>query len=83
MGNLNSMNGWRNNLKPYEFFALFSDDQHGSKHHTYGFVDAHQLILPAKNLNEHCYEKMFEKCSGLVNGPTSLPATDLSKQCYC
>ncbi len=38
-------------------------------------------LLPAKNLEESCYNKMFYNCSNLNKAPV-LPAIKLKKQCY-
>lgn len=38
--------------------------------------------LPAINLQERCYNRMFYGCTNLVYAPISLPATTLSQYCY-
>lgn len=38
--------------------------------------------MPSKNLGEHCYERMFENCSGMTRCPTDLPANILPSNCY-
>lgn len=47
-------------------------------------VDASNLILPATDLmfNSTCYAEMFRDCTGLINPPAILPATNLSSECY-
>lgn len=82
MGNLNSLIGGRNYVNPYQFFSLFSDIKCGEAHHAYGFIDAHQLILPATTLGKSCYQNMFAGCTGLKNGPLNLPANTISQSCY-
>ena len=37
--------------------------------------------LPAKTLNQYCYQYMFQGCTNLVNAP-ELPAEILAKGCY-
>lgn len=82
MGNLKSLMGWRDTVNPYQFFFLFNNTSHGARHGTAGFVDTHQVIMPSKNLGEHCYERMFENCSGMTRCPTDLPANILPSNCY-
>ena len=43
--------------------------------------NAENLILPATNLTEWCYENMFYGCTSLVTVP-ELPATTLANYCY-
>lgn len=38
--------------------------------------------LPAINLQDHCYQGMFNGCTNLVYAQTSLPAAVLSEYCY-
>lgn len=82
MGNIKSLIGGRDEVKPYQLFSLFSNISCGSNHYANGYVDAHQLILPSKVLGKDCYLGMFEGCNGLVNGPLDLPATTLEEECY-
>ena len=44
-------------------------------------ISAEQLILPATELTEYCYEYMFKSCNGLVTAP-ELPETTLTYMCY-
>ena len=44
--------------------------------------NAENLILPATDLSEHCYNSMFRDCTSLTTAPSVLPATTLSDSCY-
>ena len=44
-------------------------------------VDASNLILPATELSDHCYYRMFNDCTKLQTAP-KLPATTLADWCY-
>ena len=44
-------------------------------------TDASGLLLPAMQLAEHCYERMFSSCTALIAAP-ALPATQLAEACY-
>ena len=46
-----------------------------------GLTSAENLILPARTLTEHCYERMFLGCTSLTTAP-QLPATTLANYCY-
>ena len=39
------------------------------------------LVLPATNLSEGCYENMFSGCKGIEKAP-ELPADKCEKNCY-
>ena len=91
MGNISSLVGGRNYLKPYQLYGLFKERDEiknkylkgGSGDHTTYWTDAHQLILPFKNLSEECYGDMFDSCSSLLSaGPTNLPATEVPERAY-
>ena len=43
---------------------------------------AENLILPATQLKIHCYETMFQNCTGLTIAPSILPAMKLTLYCY-
>ena len=45
-------------------------------------VSCENLLLPATNLKQHCYEGMFENCTSLTTPPRALPATTLANYCY-
>lgn len=47
-----------------------------------GIVDASSLSLPATNLANYCYQKMFDGCMEMVRGPKLLPALQPSVGCY-
>lgn len=47
-----------------------------------GLIDAFELELPMKTVQEGAYKSMFDKCTNLVRGPAELPATTLGKNCY-
>ena len=55
------------------FYGLFSDCTN--------LVSAENLILPATNLAQNCYGRMFYGCSSLTSAPV-LPATTLAYDCY-
>lgn len=55
-------------------FQSFFQDSH--------LVDASNLILPALQLSQYCYFRMFQGCSSLIGAP-ALPATSLAPFCYC
>lgn len=59
---------------PYQFGYLFG----GSIY----LIDASELLLPATNLVQNCYWRMFRGCKSLINAPTLLPASVLVKNCY-
>lgn len=42
---------------------------------------ARELLLPAEELTENCYDGMFEYCTNLLSAP-NLPATSLASGCY-
>ena len=44
-------------------------------------VNAKNLVLPATELSDYCYQNMFNGCSSLVTAP-KLPSTTLSQFCY-
>ena len=60
-------------VAPYAFQALFAGCT--------GLIFAKNLILPAINLGNSCYEEMFRGCSYLRTAP-KLPATTLAMSCY-
>lgn len=85
MGNIMSLAGWRDYLRPYQFYGLFKQTSLKStnnSHSTTGYFDFHQMVLPATTLAEGCYEEMFEGCSGIIQGPINLPATIATPSCY-
>ena len=43
---------------------------------------AENLRIPATNLAQYCYNRMFEDCSAMSIGPKELPATTLVANCY-
>ena len=45
-------------------------------------VDASNLSLPATELENFCYDRMFYNCNSLVNAPSILPATKIGYSCY-
>lgn len=45
-------------------------------------IDASNLVLPAPELTQDCYNAMFQGCTGLTTVPAILPATTLEFQCY-
>ena len=57
------------------FESLFSFNSHIKNHPT------KQLVLPATELSESCYDNMFAGCTGLTKAP-ELPATTLADFCY-
>ena len=59
----------------YAFVALFYQNTKIENH------PKKPLVLPATTLNNGCYQKMFEGCSGLTAAP-DLPATTLASFCY-
>ena len=44
-------------------------------------IDARNLILPAVNANENCYNGMFRECTNLTTAP-KLPALIMGSSCY-
>ena len=59
----------------YAFGGLFHENVNIYNHPT------KDLVLPATELTESCYENMFYGCTGLTRAP-ALPATTLTKSCY-
>ena len=59
----------------YTFAGLFSGNTHIKNHAT------KNLVLPATELADGCYNSMFEGCTGLTSAP-ELPATTLTYFCY-
>lgn len=59
--------------KSYAFSYLF--------YHNTAIINASNLILPATNLADHCYESMFDACTSLISAP-KLPASTLADYCY-
>ena len=55
------------------FGSLFSGNIH--------LINAENLILPATELADYCYNGMFLDCSSLITAP-ELPATVLAQGCY-
>lgn len=47
-----------------------------------GFVNAENMVLPAKYLDIQAYALMFNKNPYLVTAPKRLPATTLGQKCY-
>lgn len=41
-------------------------------------VSAEDMVLPAMNLTEECYESMFVNCTNMVKGPKELPAVTIT-----
>ena len=60
--------------KKYTFYALFMTNNYIKN----CSID---LVLPATSLTEHCYDHLFQQCSGLTIAP-ELPATTLTTSCY-
>ena len=56
------------------FRALFSGETE--------LQSAENLRLPATTLNSNCYHSMFNGCTAMAKGPSSLPATTLAGNCY-
>ena len=85
-GNLKSLVGGRDTIKPYEFYGMFEDALPRSdlSIRTNKILDFHQLILPSNNLNYKSYASMFSHCmtSANVKAPLDLPATNLGDKCY-
>lgn len=58
-----------------------------SSYHFYYFfynsniVNAKDLLLPATNLSQNCYERMFGGCASLLTAP-QLPALEMKNGCY-
>ncbi len=44
--------------------------------------NAENLRIPATNLAQYCYYRMFEGCSAMSAGPKELPVTALVANCY-
>lgn len=59
----------------YAFEELFSGNTHIKNHAT------KNLVLPATELADGCYNSMFEGCTGLTSAP-ELPGTTLTYFCY-
>ena len=57
----------------YNFSYLFADNS--------TLTDASELLLPAMQLQEGCYQQMFFECNALTAAP-ALPATQLAMSCY-
>ena len=57
----------------YVFYGLFAGNT--------TLIDASELLLPATQLQESCYQQMFESCNNLTKAP-KLPATTLAPYCY-
>ena len=58
-------------------FALAGVFYHGTR-----LIDASELILPATNLSNNCYQSFFAYCSNLTTPPKILDCTTLSSECY-
>lgn len=74
-GNIMSLldrNMEKESVPPYAFYSLFDDCWR---------LELSNLKLPAKNLSNHCYSKMFSGCHNLIMKP-ELPATTLAESCY-
>lgn len=63
-------------LNKYAFFYLFGKEDYGN------LINAKDLILPATELSQYCYNGMFDGCYNLVSAP-ELPAKELVGYCYC
>lgn len=63
--------GWSPN--GVEMYSLFSGNT--------TLITVARNLLPATNLVDHCYHKMFSGCSSLKNAP-DLPAETLAESCY-
>ena len=59
----------------YTFCELFRENKHIKNH------SSKQICLPANNLKDNCYCRMFESCTSLTTAP-ELPATNLAEACY-
>ena len=67
-----------NTVTSSAFLSLFWDDYSSNKIYSHSTKD---LVLPATNLANNCYNRMFKDCAYLTKAPT-LPATTLAKGCY-
>ena len=59
--------------KDFAFFELF--------YNCTTLKNAENLILPATELANYCYNGMFSRCTSLTTAP-ALPSTTLAKDCY-
>ena len=60
----------------YCFYHLFTDDVMN-----YALAGCSDLLLPATDLSNYCYYRMFSQCKSLTLAP-ALPATNLAPSCY-
>ena len=72
-GNINSLNDYDDQIYRMQYVAIFRNNV--------GLVSAKNLILPSMELEEMCYESMFQNCTSLTSAP-ELPATTLAVRCY-
>lgn len=75
---------------PNTLFTSFFGDNKGMKigekylwgpNTSLNIINACNLVLPATDLVESCYSKMFHGCTSLIT-PPKLPATVLAEGCY-
>ena len=74
-GNINSLVkvNFENDGNSYPYVSMFAGKQH--------LKSASNLILPATELTESCYQGIFSNCTSLIAAP-ELPATTLAFGCY-
>jgi len=77
-GNINSLISSENfeNIEALTFENTFRELFKNSS-----LINAERLILAATTLSSHCYQSMFNGCTGLTSAP-ELPATTLADSCY-
>ena len=51
-------------------------------YHCASLISAENLVLPATNIGDYCYNNMFNDCYNLTKVPALLPATTLKPFCY-
>lgn len=71
-GNLNTL--LRDDPASISFQRLFYMDGE--------LIDAEDLIIPWRILQQNCYESMFQGCRGLTTAPRELPAYNVAPQAY-
>lgn len=74
--------------KPYTFAKMFSGDTYSEDVLTKVYISnpiknhpEKQLVLPATNLTDYCYYRMFYICQDLTEAPY-LPAMEVKPYCY-
>jgi len=79
---LNGSNPDAATLSPYCFKGLFSPSDGPEGFRQSFIVSASDLKLPAAELSNSCYYRMFASCNMLKTAPATLPATTLKNSCY-